>query len=100
MKSGYNIKWTDEALNNLKLITDYLITKWTERELKIFYNKLEKNLTIISKNPFVFPESGLKKTVRRSVLSKQTTIYYQIKKENVTILSLFDNRRDSKSIKL
>ena len=51
MKSGYNIKWTDEALNNLKLITDYLITKWTERELKIFYNKLEKNLTIISKNP-------------------------------------------------
>jgi len=33
MKSGYNIEWTDEALQNLDLIIAYLLNGWSEKIL-------------------------------------------------------------------
>ena len=100
MKSGYRIDWADEALENLDYIDDYLTNRWTGREVRNFYMKLERTLKLISNNPLAFPASDLRANVRRSVLSKQTTIYYEIKEESIVILSLFDNRRDPKSIKI
>lgn len=100
MKSGYRIDWADEALENLDYINDYLTNKWTDREVRNFYLNLEKTLIVISNNPLAFPESDLKINVRRSVLSKQTTIYYEIQEDCIVILSLFDNRRDPKSLRL
>ena len=100
MKSGFNIEWTNEALNNLDSVIEYLAVKWTDREIKNFFKKLDRSLNIISKNPFAFPSSNLKLKVRRCVLSKQTTIYYEIKYNAIVILTLFDNRKLPYSIKL
>ncbi len=100
MKSGYRIDWADEALENLDYIKDYLTNKWTDREVRNFYIKLERTLRLISNSPLAFTASDLRVNVRRSVLSKQKTIYYEIKKDSIVILSLFDNRRDPKSIKI
>jgi len=100
MKSGFNIEWTNEAINNLDLIVEYLSIKWTDREIQKFFNKLDRSLNIISKNPFAFPSSKLKTKVRRCVLSKQTTIYYEIRYSAIVILTLFDNRKSPNSIKL
>jgi len=33
MKNGYNIKWSDHALAELKRTFEYLEENWTEREL-------------------------------------------------------------------
>ena len=100
MKSGYNIEWTDEALQNLDLIIAYLLNGWSEKILEKFAKKLDKRIITISRNPFTFPVSGIRKNVRRCVLSKQTTIYYEIKKDVVVILTLFDNRSDPNSLKI
>jgi len=100
MKSGYKIDWSDESLKNLDSIIDYLTVRWTDREIRNFYKMLEKRLSIISKSPLAFPASGIETNVRRSVLSEQTTIYYEIKTDGIVILSLFDNRKDPKSIKI
>ena len=100
MKSGYRIDWADEALENLDYINDYLTIRWTNREVRNFYISLERTLKLILNNPLAFPASDLRSNVRRSVLSKQTTIYYEIKEESIEILSLFDNRRYPKSLKI
>ena len=100
MKSGYKIDWSDEALNNLDSIIDYLTIKWSDKEIRNFFRKLDKSLAIISRNPFSFPASDLRIHVRRSVMTEQTTIYYEIKKDSITILSLSDNRKDPQSIKI
>ena len=96
MKNGFNIEWTFEAEENLNAIFDYLETTWTEREIKIFAQKLERNLQIISLYPTIFPYYDEAKTARRCVLPSQTTIYYcDIPAENkIVILTLFDNRRN------
>lgn len=99
MKSGYKTEWSDEALKNLDSIIDYLTIKWTDREIRNLFEKLDKRLDIISKNPLSFPASDLRINIRRCVLTEQTSIYYEIKKDSIVILSLSDNRKDPKSIK-
>ena len=42
MKSGLKIRWTEEATKNLENIIIYLETNWTPKELKKFFQKLEK----------------------------------------------------------
>lgn len=99
MKSGYKIDWSDEASTNLDSIIDYLIVNWTSREIRNFFRNLEKKLAVISKTPFAFPSNSSKITIRRCVLSVQTSIYYEVKEDRVIILSLSDNRRDPNTLK-
>jgi len=100
MKSGYRIEWAMEAISNLDSIIDYLSNKWTQKEIKKFYKLLDKTLALVSKNPDIFSNSELKSNVKRCVLSKQTTIYFEVKNDSVVILTLFDNRKNPKSIKI
>ncbi len=100
MKNGYRIDWAVEAINNLDSIIDYLTNKWTIREIKNFYKLLDKKLELLSKNPDLFSNSELKPNVKRCVLSKQTSIYFEVKDSHIVILTLFDNRKNPKSIKI
>jgi plasmid stabilization system protein ParE len=97
MKNGYKIEWSAEALTHLDLIVDYLENRWTEKEINKFFKALEKRINLISKNPLSFPVVEQKLDLRRSVLSEQTTIYYQIQSESILIITLFDNRKDPDS---
>lgn len=44
MKNGFNIVWSNEAKLNLSRIIDYFETTWSEKELRIFFQRLEKTL--------------------------------------------------------
>ncbi len=49
-------------------------------------------MDLIRNNPRLFAISNKSKEIRKSVLSRQTTIYYRIIKHEIHIISLFDNR--------
>ncbi len=55
MKNGYQIKWTDHALNELKETFEYIENNWTERELQKLAEEIEKTIFLISNNPDLFP---------------------------------------------
>lgn len=94
MKSGYEILWTDNALNELAKTIIYLEENWTEKELKTLALKLEHTLNLISRNPFLFQISDSKKEIRRAVVLTLNTLYYQIKENKVEVLSFFSNRQN------
>ena len=100
MKSTYKIIWSEEAINGLKKTVSYLEQKWTQKELYNFSRLLEKQLNIIKENPAIFPFSNRKKGVRKSVLSKQTSIYYKTDGDSIYILSVFDNKQNPNKLKL
>jgi len=100
MKNGYNIQWTDNAINELKETIHYLQEKWTEKELKNLAIELEKTTLLIAKNPFLFQESEFKKTIRRVVVLKHNTLYYRINSDKIQILSFFLNKQNPKKRKL
>ena len=95
----YKIFWTDESIRNLESIISYLETEWTEKELNKFKSKLSTQIELISKNPQIFPVSQYQNRLRKAVLSKHTTIYYEIKNNQIFIAYLFSNRMDIKNIK-
>lgn len=95
----YKIFWSDESLNNLEAVLSYLETEWTEREVTIFKNKLSKQLDLIQKNPKLFPISSIQPRLRKAVLSRQTTIFYELKGFEIHIAYLFSNRMDIRRIK-
>ena len=95
MKSGYNILWTDYALEELEQTIDYLERNFTEKEISKLAKKIESVLELISINPFIFPKSENKETFKVVIL-KFNSLYYRVKDNDVEILSFFSNRQNSK----
>jgi len=99
MVSKYKLFWTEEALRNLDEILIYLETNWTDRERKTFIIKLSKQVDLIHRNPNLFPVSEYNSRLRKAVLSKQTTIFYELDGFNINLIYLFNSKKDIKRIK-
>lgn len=99
MESDFKIYWTDEAINNLESLLDYLKKKWTQREINRFKIKLGRLIRLIEVNPEIFPVSKYNNRLRRAVLSKQITIFYELSGQNVYLVYLFNNQQNTKRIK-
>ncbi|MBY0435441.1 MAG: type II toxin-antitoxin system RelE/ParE family toxin [Cyclobacteriaceae bacterium] len=100
MKNGYKLLWSDRALADLQNILTYLLENWTEKEVKIFARRLDKRLEAIRQNPKLFPAASQRKSIRRSVLTGHTVIYYETKEKVISIITLFDSRQDPKKLRL
>ena len=96
---AYKLFWTEEAINDLEDILDYLTRKWSQKEVKNFTNKLKKHLELISQFPKIFPVSDHNPGLRKAVLNKQTTVYYAIKSSMIYIAYIFVNKKDINKLK-
>jgi plasmid stabilization system protein ParE len=94
MKSTYKIIWTDEAFKNLENIIAYLEKFWTEKEIRKFARLLDKQLILIKENPALYPFSKKSNNIRKSVLTKQITLYYRTIETEIYLIALFDSRQD------
>lgn len=52
-------------------------------------------MVLITANPHLFPIFDEGKKIRRVVVRKEVSIFYEIKENEVMILSIFDNRRNT-----
>ena len=95
----YKLFWSDESLSNLDSILSYLESEWSEKELTSFKRRLSKQLELIQQNPKLFPISEIQPRLRKAVLSKQTTIFYELREFEIHIAYLFSNRMDTNRIK-
>ena len=88
----YKLFWSDEAQDNLRGIISYLESEWSEKEFVSFKEKLSKQLNLIAKNPRIFPVSEVQLRLLKAVLSKHTTIFYEVKGYEIHLAYLFSNR--------
>ena len=95
----YKLFWSDESLSNLDSILSYLESEWSEKELTSFKRRLSKQLELIQQNPKLFPITEIQPRLRKAVLSKQTTIFYELREFEIYIAYLFSNRMDTNRIK-
>ncbi|HZK07603.1 MAG TPA: type II toxin-antitoxin system RelE/ParE family toxin [Bacteroidales bacterium] len=99
MNYSFPVIWSEEAVRNLEETLDYLVNRWTQREVNNFKTKLSRQLNLISQNPKLFPVSGIQPRLRKAVLSSQTTIFYEFKNDSVYIVYLFNNAKNPDKIK-
>jgi len=99
MDSEFKVYWTDEAINNLESILDYLKKKWTQREIDQFRRKLGRLIKLIQVNPELFPPSKYNRNLRKAILSKQITVFYKVTGQLIYLVYLFNNLQSTKRIK-
>jgi len=82
------------AERKLEKLFEYLIKEWSLKVKKDFVEKLDSSIEIIKNQPEIFPESKKGKSLRKCVVTKQTTIYYRYNSKRINIVTLFDTRQD------
>lgn len=93
------IIWSQESLRNLDDIIDYLRDHWTEKEVLKFKFLLSRRLKVISSFPGLYPRSAQNKALLKSVVTRQTSIIYQVKEDTIYIVYLFDNRMNPSKLR-
>ena len=92
----YSIKWSDKSKNDIIDIINYLLDNWGKNSAKKFKNTVFNTIDIISKMPNLYPLTENREDVRRCIIVKQVSMYYQVNEtENeIYIVRFYDNRRD------
>lgn len=92
---NYKIHYTDRASKDQQDLYEYLLEEWGMQTVKKLDAKIEKSLRLIAQRPEMYPASQ-QTSIRRCVISKQTSLYYRVKKYNIELLTFFDTRQDPK----
>lgn len=99
MKSGYDVFWTPNALDELEKTIAYLERNFTDKEIRRLIQKIENTTALISKNPNIFPKVE-SNNVHRAVILRFNSMYYRLKNERIEIVSFFSNRQYPEKRKL
>jgi plasmid stabilization system protein ParE len=90
---AFKIRWADEATFEFEQIINFIINRWAEKEAADFILKVESIIKVISAQPHLFPESNLT-SIRKAVVTKQTSFYYLIQEQEIYIITFWDNRKN------
>lgn len=93
-RSGFKISWSHKAENQFDKIITYLEKEFGNITTSEFVRKVFDVLSVIS----IFPEIGSienrKYRIRGLIINKHVTLFYQVRKNRIIILNLFDNRQN------
>jgi plasmid stabilization system protein ParE len=92
MMTSFSVLIAPEAAADVSRINQYLLENWSERVRDNFIKKLRKSVALIQVMPLSYPVSSTKATLRKCVITPQTSLYYTIKDETIVIVSVLDNR--------
>lgn len=87
------IFWTDEATETFDSTVLFIETKWNESEAGSFVTQAQEILFLISEQPYMYNRS-IGGDVRQVLITKQTSMYYEIHEGYITILYFWDNRQE------
>jgi plasmid stabilization system protein ParE len=89
-----SVFWTDKALENAISIKGYLLQNFSENEVDNFFSLLNAFEIAVGAFPELYPLSSDRRGIRRAVLSKVLSAFYRIRKNNIEVLAILDNRCD------
>jgi plasmid stabilization system protein ParE len=89
----YVLRWTPIAREDYALILGFIETDFGSDKALVFLEKTEKILDRILDFPSIYPISSKRKNVRKAVITKQTSLFYTINKQEIWILEFIDNRK-------
>ena len=92
---GLKIVWTPDAEKSFSNIIDFIEAKWTGKEVNKFVSTFNNAVNQISITPEMFPASS-QKNILKAVLTKQNSLFYQVRKNEIVILIIWDNRQNPK----
>ena len=95
-----DVVFTGRAEANLDKLIAYLESNWPAKTKVDFLAKLSEQLYLISKMPYLYPASGLKKELRRCLVNKYVAVYYRVEETRIVVITIQDTRINPESLKL
>ncbi len=87
------VKWSEEARIEFERILNFLSNRWTEKEVQQFILKTESFISVIAILPYSYPKSNYR-YIRKAVITKQTSVFYLIRNQEIYLISFWDNRQN------
>ncbi len=87
------------AKAKLSDLLEYLEHKWSGNVKDDFIKKLDRSTSRIAHYPKSCPESNEIKGLFKCVVTKQTSLFYRVKANEIEIITLFDTRQDPEKVK-
>ena len=94
------IVWSSSAEHDFEIIMEYLQENWDSNVANHFFDLTEAMIRKISLNYRQFPIIFNKAKIRKYVLTRHNTLYYQDGKTHVYILRIYDTRQDPDNLTL
>ena len=88
----YFILWSPLAEETYLYVLSQILEKWTIREAEEFETKVESLIDKLKTHKYLCPSSKKQKSLRRCVISPQTSLIYQINKDIIELVAFIDNR--------
>jgi len=94
MASEIQVIWTVEAEENLDSLCDFLLNRWTQKELLRMLQAIKSCESVIAQHPEAFRESSVRPGCRLVLAHPNLTLVYRFESNQIVVLALFDNRSD------
>jgi len=89
------VHWSPYAKDDLADTLEYVEESFgTDAALKLV-EAIDKTVNLIAEFPQMYPRSNNRPTLRKAVITKQTSLIYRIKRSEIQILHVWDNRRSN-----
>jgi plasmid stabilization system protein ParE len=85
--------WSDDAKETFDSIVLFIEIKWSEKQAQVFVRQTQKILSLISNQPEMY-KASINTSVRQAIITSQTSMFYEIHKDYITILFFWDNRQE------
>jgi plasmid stabilization system protein ParE len=93
---AYVIITAEDFEEDVKKITNWLMYKWTIREVNNFQKKLTAAISKVSRNPNIGRRSSKNKDVRSVITTAHNRMYYQIFDDHIALLRLIETKQSPK----
>ena len=90
---AFKISWTDNAKENIKDITNYLLDDWNFEVAEKFTDNLIEQTLRLEKMPFLGKEHSELDAVRKLPVLPHNILFYTILREEIIILNVLDSRK-------
>ncbi len=88
------VVWTENAIEDYKLVIDYLLLEWPLPVAEKFVETIEKRIEVLSRFPNIGIASLKDASVRSIILTKHNKLYYRSNRDKIEILNIFDTRQN------
>jgi plasmid stabilization system protein ParE len=98
-KSKFDLTWTELAEADIDTNLSYLKSEWGSQTALNFLYRLAESLELISTNPTTFKTINKRLNVRRFILNNRVSLYYQLRKNDVLLITFWNNNRSPKTLR-
>ena len=96
---AYKIKKSKEFLKNTLFVLNYIEKEWGIKSAERFQTLLDSKIDKLSIHAKTGSLINKNKNIRKLMITKHNKIYYRINKNEINILTLFENKMDPKKNK-